>query len=122
MEQKQLKLGLFPKPHMFTFGQKGIVVEKERHAVCVYATDADHHHIYAAVPLGAPKNFRREVFRIGEAESNPAIAIVSVGDLRMVFDFEQKLCTVNARLPVYGSDAWGETCGVAWNDAFNALF
>ncbi len=120
MESKQLKLGFFPKAYLYAFGDKGIVIEKERDNVCIYATDAEHHVIYAAIPLGHPKEFRGQIFDIREFDSH--MVGISVGSLRMVFNYAVGHVAVNRPIETYGSDAWGRPCDMPWTDQHSTLF
>ena len=117
---RTVQFGLFPKAHMIEFGNRGLVIEKERDVICVYATDTAHQKIYASIPLGAPKLFRKTPFTACATDSG-AIT-VEAGSIRMVFNFTEKRCAVNMNLRIYGSEYWGENCGTPWNDAYNALF
>ncbi len=119
MEQ-QLKLGFFPKAYLYEFGDKGLVIEKERDNVTVYATSPSHADIFAAIPLGHPKMFKGLFFDIREAD--PSTLTIAVGNLCMVLDYRAGAVATNQQVQTYGSDFWGRPCDMPWTYAHSELF
>lgn len=101
------------KVQMFSQEQMGIVVEKEPQVVCVYGTDADHKDILCAIPLCAPKLLKGAEYVVDFRDNGRAE--VSVGELKIVIDFETKKCACSKDLKCYGSELWGQDVQVEWS-------
>ena len=101
------------KVRMFSEGNRGIVVEKEPHVVCVYGTD-ENYHILCAIPLCHPKFLKGAEYIIEFDEKG--CARVSVGQLRIVIDFVNKKCANNKALQCYGSEEWGQDVQAPWSE------
>lgn len=116
----EFKLGFFPHAYMFETDNYGIVIEKEKDIVCVYATSKTHSPVYCAIPLCHPKELKNQIIRI-KAKTN--LAFISLGEYKVVLDFEHYKATNNKNLMIYGSDTWGyENIQVEWNDLLNKAF
>lgn len=111
---------LGPKVQLFQEGNAGVVIEKEAQAVCVYGTDAGHKKILCAIPLCHPK-YLKGLEYVVEFDSD-ALAKVSVGDIKVVIDFEAHKCSNNKGARGYGSDAWGQEVSLAWDAEKELLF
>lgn len=100
------------KVQMFSEDQRGIVIEKEPHMVCVYATDANHQNIFCAIPLCAPKFLKGAQYTVEFCENSKVN--ISVGEIRIAVDFLNKKCAINQPSKCYGSDIWGEDVQLPW--------
>jgi len=100
------------KVQMFSENGMGIVVEKEPDVVCVYGTGENHKPILCAIPLCSPKLLRGMEYTV-EFSVN-SIATVSVAGIKIRIDFENKKCSNNKGLAVYGSEAWGKDVSEKW--------
>ena len=108
------KFGLFGKKvQMFSKGERGIVVEKEPHVVCVYGTDSNY-NILCAIPLCHPKFLKGAEYIVEFDENN--CAKVCVGDLQIVINYSEKKCANSKSLKCYGSDSWGQDVQSDWNE------
>ena len=112
---------LLKKTNIFECGNNGIVVEREKNVITLYATNDRCSVIYAAVPLGTTKElFGRALVVIAYSED---IMILDGGDYRVVVDFEEKAVAVNKpELKVRGSKHWGDDVQVEWEYDYNEFF
>ena len=104
------------KVQMFHWNNMGIVVEKERHVICIYGTDNTNSKILCAIPLCHPKHLKGEVFRISFFEDETAV--VKVADVVAFIDFASKKCSSNKGIQNYGSDAWGHNVSCEWTPEY----
>ena len=102
------------KVQMFHEDTMGIVIEKEPDVVCVYGTDAHHQSILCAVPLCHPKFLKGAEFTVDFGRNQ--CAEVSVGDLKIIIDYENRKCSNNKNIQCYGSDQWGENISAPWSE------
>lgn len=102
------------KVQMFEERKMGVVIEKEPQVVCVYGTDETHQKILCAIPLCHPKFLKGAEYTVEFFERD--FAKISVGDLKIVIDFENKKCAVNKEIPCYGSDLWGQDVQIEWTE------
>ncbi len=122
MKKEVLKLGFFPKAYFFNLNGHNLVIEKERHVVCVYATGENNRPILAAIPLCTPQYFKKSCFTIWAAEAQPDVVLISAADIRIVIDYGRKLCAINKNTQIYGSDSWGKNCSAPWSGELDKLF
>ncbi len=122
MKSETLQLGFFPKAYFFNMEDKWLVIEKERQVVCVYATGENNHGIFAAIPLCHPKYLKKTALEIRTTEKNENAVLISVADIRIVIDYQQKRCAINTDIHIYGSEFWGQDCSMAWTADLDALF
>ncbi|MBE6764446.1 MAG: hypothetical protein E7546_01015 [Ruminococcaceae bacterium] len=101
--------------HMFSEEEMGIVVEKESHVVCVYATDEKHQNILCAIPLCHPKFLSGAEYTVDFCDNGQAK--VCVADIQIIIDFSKKKCANNKSIKCYGSDCWGDDVQIEWNEA-----
>lgn len=102
------------KVQMFNYNKMGVVVEKEPQVVCVYGTDDKNQTILCAIPLCHPKILKGAEYIIDFGEDKRTK--ITVGDLQIVIDFENKKCATNKGIKCFGSDKWGQDVQVAWNE------
>ena len=111
------KFSLFAKKvQMFSYGDMGIVVEKEPDVICAYGTDALHKHILCAVPLCEPKYIRGKDFTVSFFEDNTAL--VKVEGIMIFIDYNAHKVATCPELQTYGSDDWGRDVGMEWKSEF----
>ncbi len=101
------------KVQMFSEDQRGIVIEKEPHVVCVYATDENHQNIFCAIPLCAPKFLKGAEYIIDFCENGRVKIIVE--NICIFVDFNGKKCAINKPSKCYGSDIWGHDVQIPWS-------
>lgn len=107
------------KVRMFAENGMGIVIEKEPDVICVYGTTENHEDILCAVPLRHPKALKGAEYSV---EFSQSTARITVGDLKLLIDFEARKCANNKNLPSYGSDAWGQDVSAPWDENKLLLF
>lgn len=115
-EAYSFKLKPFTKTYMLEFFEFGFVLEKESQAVCLYVTNKSHTEIYAAMPLCPPQDLKKvtlEFLPIGSTRCS--FSIPQIG-FNFYVDFEKKCCTNNRNLRIFGSEQWGESPQVKWED------
>ena len=101
------------KVQMYNEGEMGIVIEKEPQVVCIYGTDNKHQNILCAIPLCSPKLLKGAEYTVEFCENN--ISKISVSDIQVVIDFENKKCANNKNIKCYGSNSWGQNVQIQWN-------
>lgn len=111
---------LGPKVRMFENSGMGIVIEKEPHVVCIYGTSEDNEHIFCAIPLCHPR-FLKGLEYVVEFSAGQ-IAKITVGDIMVLIDFQNKKCANNKDARCYGSEFWGEDVSLAWSEKQQTLF
>lgn len=120
-DMQKVRFGLFKKTFMFSCDDHGMVLERDGKTICLYATDAAHSKIFCALPLGPEKVLKHLPFYVVAPDAQYMLLLV--GEVLVVVDFVNKTCATNMeQLHVFGSDAWGENCGIAWKDEYNKLF
>lgn len=121
MSEYKFKFSLFGKKvQMFTEKTMGVVIEKEPDVVCLYATDGNNQAIYCAVPLCHPKFLKGMEYTV-KFSGNNTVAI-SVGDIKVAFDYTRKRCSNNKGIQSFGSENWGRDVGEKWNNTWDSVF
>jgi len=118
---EKVRLSLFKKQHMFEAGDRGLVLERADGGVCIYATDAAHGKILAAMPLGTVRDMKNMDYYIFAPDGQKLLA--AVGRALFVMDFSEKWAASN--LPnyrIYGSEHWGQECQRPWEGRYMTLF
>ncbi len=109
------------KTNIFECGKNGIVVEREKNFITLYATNAACSMIYATVPLGSNQALLgRTLVAIAYSED---VMLLDGGDIRVVIDFDEKAIAVNrAEIKVRGSKHWGDDVQIDWDYDYNEFF
>ena len=117
-----VKFTLFGKKvHMFSCGNNGLVLEKDSDAICLYATDASHNTILAALPLGPAKALRGVTYYI--FAHSERYMLMGAGRALFVVDFREHCIATNVeKLKAVGSDSWGDSVTGEWKQSYMTLF
>lgn len=107
------------KTNIFECGPYGMVVEREKHDITLYATNSRCSEIYCAVPLGGKALLKQKSNFIAAAYTRE-IMVLDCGEVLAVVDFGKKRVAVNQpEIPVKGRGEWDR---MPWEPYFNAMF
>lgn len=109
------------KTNIFECGSNGMVVEREKNIITLYATNDRCSEIYAIITLGTNKQLKKYKF-VGIAYSDDMM-LLDGGDIHVVIDYANKKVAVNKpEIQVKGRKDWGEDVRMPWRSEFNAMF
>lgn len=109
------------KTNIFECGPNGMVVEREKNIISLYATNNRCSEIYCIVTLGGNEILKKNKF-VGVAYS-PNVMLLDGNDIMVVVDFARKKVAVNkSEIKVEGRKDWGEDARMPWEPWFNAMF
>lgn len=107
------------KTNIFECGPYGMVVEREKQDIFLYATNSRCSEIYCVVPLGGKALLKQKPNFIAAAYT-PEIMVLDCGEVLAVVDFSKKRLAVNKpEIPVKGRGEWDR---MPWEPYFNAMF
>ena len=101
------------KVQMYSENEMGVVIEKERHVVCVYGTDCTHKNILCSIPLCHPRYLKNAEYVVDFRPTG--IVKINVLDIQIVIDFKEHKCKNSLNLPCHGSSTWGQDVQVKWS-------
>ncbi len=107
------------KTNIFEIGEYGMVVEREKNIISLYATDSRCSKIYCTVTLGNNSILKgKKPFVVGAFAKD--ILVLDAYDIMVVVDYsEQKIAVNKPEIPVVGKDGWGR---MEWASHFNVMF
>lgn len=109
------------KTNIFEHGSNGIVVEREKKEITLYATNSRCSEIYCIVPLGGNEILKKNQLVCAVYDEN--MMLLDGGAILAVVDFAEKKVAVNRpEIPVIGKKDWGENARMPWKPQFNAMF
>lgn len=109
------------KTNIFECGSNGLVLEREKNRITLYATNNRCSEIYAVVPLGGSEILKKNKF-VGVAYSRD-IMLLDGGDIMVMVDFAQKKVAVNkTEIKVTGKKDWAENVQLPWCPEYNVMF
>ncbi len=115
------KFNLLVKTFMFECGDNGIVMEKDKEGVTLYATNGAHNVMYCKIPMGSNGELRSQTY-VFIAYSDTQI-IVDAGRTHVVIDYEDRVATSSKPgCVITGSKAWGDDVQVEWDEEFEEFF
>ena len=110
------------KTNVFEIGPHGMVVEREKNTIYLYATNARCSEIYAIATLGDNKLMKGKSHLMAAAYTQD-IMVLDAGEVLVVVDYEKKQIAVNKpEIPVVGKRDWAENPRMEWEPYFNAMF
>ena len=108
------------KTNIFEIGEYGMVVEREKHTITLYATNSRCSEIYASVELGDGRKLLKQKPNFIAAAYTPDIMLLDCGEILAVVDYAQKKLAVNQpELEIRSRDEWS---AMPWEPYFNAMF
>ena len=111
------KFYIFVKVFMYEYEDNGIVMEKEKGKITLYATNGAHNTIYAAIPMGNKAELWGQPYVITAPDADHIL--VDAGPTKVVINFKEQVVTTSKRKCVItGSKAWGEDVQVEWDEDF----
>ena len=107
------------KTNIFEIGEYGMVVEREKNIISLYATDNRCSKIYCTVTLGNNSILKgKKPFVVGAFAKD--ILVLDAYDILVVVDYAQQKIAVNRpEISVSGKDGWGR---MEWESCFNVMF
>lgn len=110
------------KTNIFEIGPHGMVVERDKNTIYLYATNNRCSEIYAIATLGDNKILKGKQNFIAAAYTED-IMVLDAGDIMVVVDYGKKKIAVNKpEIPVVGKRDWAENPRMEWEPYFNAMF
>lgn len=110
------------KTNIFEIGPHGMVVERDKNTIYLYATNNRCSEIYAIATLGDNKLMKGKSHLMAAAYTQD-IMVLDAGELLVVVDYEKKKIAVNKpEVPVVGKKDWAESPRMEWEPYFNAMF
>lgn len=107
------------KTNIFEIGEYGMVVEREKNTVYLYATNSRCSQIYCAVTLGDNSLLKGKQFLMVGAFA-PDILVLDAQEVLVVVDYGQQRVAVNRPdIPVKPREGWDR---MPWEPHFNAMF
>lgn len=107
------------KTNIFEIGDYGMVVEREKNLITLYATNNRCSQIYCTVPLGDNSILKGKQFLMAGAFARD-ILVLDAREILVVVDFGQQRIAVNRPdIPVNPREGWGR---MPWEPHFNAMF
>ena len=107
------------KTNIFEIGEYGMVVEREKNTIYLYATNNRCSQIYSRVTLGDNSLLKGKQFLMVGAFSRDILAL-DAKEVLVVVDYGQKRIAVNRpELEVKSKEGWDR---MAWEPHFNAMF
>ena len=107
------------KTNIFEIGDYGMVVEREKNIISLYATNNRCSQIYCTVTLGGNDILKqKKPFVVGAFARD--ILVLDAGDILVVVDYAQQKVAVNrSDIPVTPRDGWAQ---MEWESYFNVMF
>lgn len=109
------------KTNIFECGDMGMVVEREKKNIMLYATNARCSEIYCSVNLGLLKDLKKYKF-VGIAY-NDHVMLLDAGEILVVIDYDaEKIAISKPGIEAKGSKHWGEEVQEPWLKIYNGMF
>lgn len=109
------------KTNIFECGGNGIVVEREKNVITMYATNAACSVIYCTIPLGTNKALKKNKFLC--IAYNDHVMLLDGGDILAVVDFDSEKVAINKpEIKATGSRHWGEAVQEPWLQEYMSMF
>ena len=110
------------KTNIFEIGPHGMVVERDKNTIYLYATNNRCSEIYAIATLGDNKLMKGKSHLMAAAYTQD-IMVLDAGEVLVVVDYEKKKIAVNKpEIPVVGKKDWADAPRMEWEPYFNAMF
>ena len=109
------------KTNIFECGGNGMVLEREKHDITLYATNAACSQIYCTIPLGTDKALKK--YKFVAIAYNDHVMLLDGGDIHVVIDYDaQKVAISKEGITAGGSKFWGEDVQEPWLPEYGSMF
>lgn len=110
------------KTNIFEIGEYGMVVEREKNTIYLYATNSRCSQIYAVATLGDNSLMKGKQFLMVGAYAKD-ILVLDAGELQVVVDYgKQKIAVNQPQISVVGKGPWGPDARMEWEPWFGVMF
>lgn len=110
------------KTNIFEIGEYGMVVEREKNTIYLYATNNRCSQIYAVATLGDNSLMKGKSFLMVGAYAKD-ILVLDAGELQVVVDYgKQKIAVNQPQISVVGKGPWGPDARMEWEPWFGVMF
>ena len=111
----------FVKVFMYEYEENGIVMEKEKGQITLYATNGAHNTIFCTIPMGKNAELWGQPYVITAPDEDTIL--VDAAQIKVIINFKEQVATTTKRKCVItGSKAWGDDVQVEWDDDFDEYF
>ena len=111
----------FVKVFMYEYEDNGIVMEKEKGQIKLYATNGKHNTIFCTIPMGSKTELWGQTYVISAPDEDHIL--VDAGAIKVVINFREQVATSSKRYcQIRGSKAWGEDVQVEWDEDYEDYF
>ena len=109
------------KTNIFECGNMGMVVEREKKDIMLYATNSRCSEIYCSVNLGPLKELKK--YKMVAVAYNDHVMLLDAGETLVVIDYDAEKITINKpEIEAKGSKFWGEEVQEPWLKVYNGMF